>query len=109
MLLQIIIGAMILVAWASAVAKFRKKKLSLGEFGLWSLLWFVLLITSVFPNIPSQISKLVGIGRGVDLVIYGSIFVIFLILFKLYVRMEEQERNMTELVRQLAIKKVKKK
>lgn len=108
MLLQVIITVLILLALASAVSKYRKGKINSGEFILWSVLWLALLVASIFPNLPSTLSVYLGIGRGVDMVIYASIFVLFFLVFKIYVRMESQEREMTALVRELSIKRARK-
>jgi small membrane protein len=109
MLLQQIITILILLAWASTVYTLQKKKINFGEFFLWSMLWLSLLVASLFPKLPTLLSQALGIGRGVDLVIYASIFVLFFLMFKLYVRMEEQERQVTSLVRETAIRRAKKK
>ena len=108
-LLNIIMGAAIFGAWLAAYLKLRAKKINLGEFLLWSVLWGTLFILSEFPIVQTRLASLVGIGRGVDLIIYASIFVLFFLMFKLYTRMEAQERKMTELVREVAIHKAKKK
>lgn len=109
MLLQWLIGFVILFAWLSVIVKLRNKKITLGEFLLWSLLWGSLFILSIFPQISTEISKLLGVGRGVDVIIYGSLFLLFFLMFKLYVKMEEQERQTTFLVRELAIRRSRKK
>jgi small membrane protein len=106
-ILQGIIAAIILVVWFGTFIQLRSGKLNLGEFILWSLLWLGFLILSAFPRIPSNVSSALGVGRGVDLVIYASIFILFLLTFKLYVRIENQGREITNLVRELALSKPK--
>jgi hypothetical protein len=108
MILNAIMAGMIVVAWLIVLLKLRQKKITLGEFLLWSALWSVLFIFSEFPWIPSYMAHIVGISRGVDLVVYTSIFILFFVVFKIYVRIESQDRKITELVRQSAIKRAKK-
>lgn len=106
--LQGIIISLILLVWLSLYLQMRAKKINFGEFILWSALWLFLLLASILPSMTSKVSSWVGIGRGVDLITYGSIFLIFYLMFKLYVRMEAQEREITSLVRALSIRKAKK-
>ena len=108
MILNTIMAVVIIIAWGVAFLKLRQKRITLGEFLIWSALWTVLFVFAEFPTIPSYLAHMVGIGRGVDLVVYTSIFILFFIVFKIYVRMEDQNRKITELVRQIAIKRSKK-
>jgi small membrane protein len=106
--LQGIIIAIILIVWSGTFIQLRNNKINLGEFMIWSFLWLGFLVLSAFPRIPSIISSVLGVGRGVDLVIYASIFILFLLTFKLYVRIENQGKEITNLVRELAFAKQKK-
>jgi hypothetical protein len=60
-------------------------------------------IAVVFPDITAEAAVLVGVGRGVDLVIYlvevGTLFV----LLHYYTKFVELERRLTEVVREVAI------
>ena len=55
------------------------------------------------PNLVQQIADIANVGRGTDFVIYG--FVVFSLLFAFYVLrvFEQQRRQITQLVRELAI------
>jgi small membrane protein len=108
MILNTIMAVLILCAWAVALIKLRQKKIALGEFLIWSCLWITLFVFAEFPIIPTYIASFFGIGRGVDLVVYTSVFILFFVVFRIYVRLEEQDRKMTQLVREIAIKRSKK-
>lgn len=60
-------------------------------------------IAVIFPDITAEAAQLVGVGRGVDLVIYlvevGTLFV----LLHYYTKFVEIERRQTEIVREVAI------
>lgn len=60
------------------------------------------------PRVTGKIAKLVGIGRGADVVIYLSIVVLFYLLFRLYVYVENLRHEISELISQLALKEDKK-
>jgi len=45
-----------------------------------------------------------GIGRGVDLAIYVSVICLFYLVYKLFIKIQSLERQITLLVRKLAQK-----
>jgi len=47
------------------------------------------------------------VEKGADLAIYISILFLFYLVFKLIVKFDKQERDMTKLVREIALKKNK--
>ena len=98
-----------LFAWSRAALRLRDKNITLGEFIFWSIIWAVVILVSLFQDILSQVSSVVGIGRGTDLAVYLSIIVLFYLLFRIYVFMDEQNKQITKLVRQVAIRDAKKK
>ncbi len=75
---------------------------------LYQLRWFfITLLTVLFvgdPRLPSFIAKKLGIGRGVDVVIY---FALIWLLYQNYNQAQEIEKlydKLDKLVRQLALK-----
>jgi hypothetical protein len=87
----------------------RDKHISFGEFSLWSLIWITVLIVTIFPNLTSVLSEFVGIGRGMDLAVYGGIVLLFYLMFRLYVKIDTQSKEITRLVREVAIQNARKK
>lgn len=55
------------------------------------------------PQTTDVIASKLGVGRGVDVVIYVSLMVLFYVVFRLFIKIEEVEREITTLVRKLAI------
>ena len=107
-LLQVIIILFALFAMSRAFLRFKDTKLSLGEFCFWMLIWVVVVIGVLQPSIVTPLSSFLGIGRGVDLVVYISVVLLFYLLFRVYVRITSMERSITQLVRSQAINTVKK-
>jgi small membrane protein len=108
-IIQIIIIIFALFAWSRAMLRLRDGNISIGEFIFWSLIWSFVIIIAIFPDIITGISKLVGIGRGVDLAVYAGVILLFYLMFRLYVKLDVQSRETTKLVREIAIRNVKKK
>ncbi|PLX28751.1 DUF2304 domain-containing protein [Candidatus Parcubacteria bacterium] len=105
LIFQILFILFALFAIANVVSK--KKEGALGPKGIlfWILFWVVAAMVVVWPDSAQTIANKLGIGRGVDLVIYSAIAVIFFVLFRLHVKMESLKRDFTQIVRDKALKK----
>jgi small membrane protein len=103
--------ALIYVGFTASRAILRAKdnKISIVELFFWLSVWAGLTFVIFFPNITSLIANMVGIGRGIDFIIYISIATLFYLIFRLYVKIEDTQRQITLLVRQFAIEKKKRK
>lgn len=108
-LLQILVLLFAVFAFSRAVLRFKDKKISLGEFIFWTFVWVSVIVTTWLPGTATMVSQFFGISRPIDLAVYSSILVLFYLVFRLYVYHEMQRREITKLVREVAIKKVKKK
>lgn len=104
---QIIIVLFALFALSRTILRIKDKSLKSVEAPFWVTVWVLVIVLAIFPNSLSFITSLVGIGRPVDLLIYLSVILLFYIVFRLYVRIEGLETNITTLTREIAHKKVK--
>ena len=66
-------------------------------------LWGYSLPVVLVPSLSAWLARLFGIGRGADLVIYGSIVLLFYLVFRIYVQLENIEYKLTTLVREIAL------
>ncbi|WP_083602843.1 DUF2304 domain-containing protein [Bowdeniella nasicola] len=57
----------------------------------------------IFPSAASQIARIVGVGRGADLLLYALVVAFFSFVATSFKRVAAMERRITELSRQLAI------
>jgi len=91
----------------SAVSGFiRKKKIFFGM--LWSLFfWLAAAAVIIFPNITQLAANFLGIGRGVDLMIYVALMAIFFFIFHLISVTQDHEHKITKLAREIALNNVK--
>lgn len=71
---------------------------------MWLSLWIVATGVILFPESTIWVARALGIGRGVDLVLYVSVILTLYLIFRLYVRMEQVERGMTQVVRAIALR-----
>lgn len=61
------------------------------------------LFFALAPEASNEIAKLVGIGRGADLIVYCFILTTFVAIFNLHLRFRAYEGRITAVVRELAI------
>ncbi len=101
--LQIIVVLFALFAASRAFLRFREAKMSWKEFLLWILIWSAVVFVVFLPQTTFVISKWLGIGRGIDFVVYASIVVLFYLVFRIYVKIETIEQDITKIVREMAI------
>lgn len=95
-------------AVSRAVLRAKDKQISIAELFFWLAVWTGLIVVLIFPQLTSFVADLVGIGRGIDVVVYTSIALLFYLIFRLYVKLDEREREITRVVRELAFMKKKK-
>lgn len=109
LIIQIIISIFLIIAIYKDFKKYRLKTINSKEFIGWLILWLMVGIIFWLPQTTSILAGLLGIGRGVDLVIYTSIVVIFYLLFRIFVNLDKQQQEITKIVRYLAISEEEKK
>lgn len=107
--LQIILLIFLLFAISRVLLRFRGGQLSPLEFMFWFVIFAGASIGIFIPGETSRVAKIVGIGRGVDLITYLSIAILFYLVFRIYVLIENLRHETTELVRKIALENEKKK
>lgn len=107
--IEIIVILFALFALSRAFLRFRDKEINAKELVFWSIIWIAVIVVVLIPGSAGYFAKLFGIGRPVDLLIYISIILLFYLTFRLYVKIDKQNQQITKIVREVAIKKAKKK
>lgn len=104
LIIQVILILFFLFAWSRVFKKYRSGEIKFKELSVWTIFWLVAGVVVVIPNSTTAVAKIVGIGRGADLVVYISLAIIFYILFRVFNRLENIEKNITKIARELALK-----
>lgn len=102
--IQIVLALFLVFALSRVVLRFRGGQIKPTEFVFWAFLFLTAIIVIVLPDQTTKLANQLGIGRGVDLVVYASIVTLFYLVFRLYVLAEDIRHEITELVRKLALK-----
>ena len=100
---QIIILILSIVAIIMATYRFKNNSFSNSSYVLWWILWLLVVLITLFPQITSIIANTFGFGRGLDAILVLATILIFYLLFKLYNKIEDQKRRIDQLVSQLAV------
>lgn len=101
-----IVGIVIAVfSLLMVLVRFFRKEVSLREFTLWGIFWIVLGVFVIYPSLMSRLANLFGVGRGVDIIIYLALILLFYLAFKINVRMERIEQDITKIVKEEALRK----
>lgn len=101
---QIILLIISLLCILLGIHRYKNDYFSTSVFALWTFVWIIIVVVTLFPDLTISFANLFGIGRGLDSVYIVSIIFLFYIVFKLYNKMEQQKRRINELVSQLALK-----
>ncbi len=101
--IQIIIDVVILFFIVNLFLKLRQDKINLGSFVFWLILWLAAAFIINWPASASFFARILGVGRGVDVVIYFSIILIFYFIFYLTLKLRKIEKEITEVVRKASL------
>jgi small membrane protein len=69
----------------------------------WLSIWGLGSVAIIWPHSTALLARALGIGRGADLLLYSSVLVMIVAFFYVYTRFKRVERQLTLLVRRLAI------
>ena len=105
--IQIIILVIIALIIIKTFQKYRQQAITIREFFLWISFWLIAAVLFIFPNLTQTVAKWLGVGRGVDLIIYLGLIVLFFAVFYILLRIERLERDITKVVREEALKNSK--
>ncbi len=106
--MQIVLITFAIFGFAAAVSRYRRGGLSFNQLILWSLLWLGVAGVVLRPETASLVARRLGVGRGADVVVYLALAAVFYLLFRLLARLEDHERQITRLTRELALKELEK-
>jgi len=102
-IMQIILTAIALLGIERIVSRLRARAMGLGIVGVWIIGTIVFLVFVWKPDLATQLSQRIGVGRGVDAAIYISIAVLFYTTLRVLLRFERQENMISKLVSEIAL------
>lgn len=70
---------------------------------VWLIFWILVVVVVFLPQTTQMLADVLGVGRGVDVVIYIALVALFFLVFKLFVKLESVEQEISQLVRKIAL------
>lgn len=106
--IQLVLLVFVLFAASRAVLQFRGGTIRFGALMFWLIIWIVALLAIFYPETTTKMARVLGIGRGVDVIVYASIAILFYLVFRLHVYLENIRTEISRLVREVSLHEVKK-
>jgi len=106
MLIQIFLSLFIVFALLKVAGRFKEKALGTLSLLFWCFFWLIVAYVVWVPQFATEVANYLGVGRGADLVLYISAATLFYAVFRLTVRIEKIERDITKIVKKIAIEDV---
>lgn len=104
------IAALLIISffYFRAVRQRSDQKISHNEFVFWSIFWLITALLVIFIKRIDFLVKSLGFSAsGIEALIYLSILIIFHLIFRLRMRLEKMEKEMTKITRANALNKDK--
>lgn len=103
---QIIVPLISLVAASLIFREFIKGNNTLFESLLWGTIWLFVGAIALFPDpITMFLSRTIGIKDHINAIIFIGLAVSYFLHFRLFNYIKKQNRDITELIRKIAIDK----
>src|SRR4030042_2953670 len=101
--IQISILIIILFAVSRVLLRLKERVITTRLALFWILIWTAALIGTLLPQTTTRIASFFGVGRGVDVIVYISLALLFYLVFRVYVMIEDLRHQISFLIRQLAL------
>ncbi|HIP16382.1 MAG TPA: DUF2304 family protein [Methanothermococcus okinawensis] len=108
-LIQILALVFAIFAMFKIILKAKNSEINIEPAIFWIFVWMLVVLIAVFPQTMSYLATFTGVKRGVDSIIYLAIMILFYLQYRLYIKMENIEREITLIVREIAILEKEKK
>lgn len=82
----------------------QKKQISSNEFIFWLFFWLMSATAIITLKWIDKLTMFLGFsGSGIDILLYIGIITLFYFIFRVRLRLEKMEKNITTIVRKIAI------
>jgi len=107
--LELLVILFALFAFSRALLRFKDKAISWRVFTFWTVIWAALIALIALRRRLGFIGELTGTEDPFKIIVIISIVLLFYLLFRLYVKLDNIGQKITKLTRKDAIKKARKK
>jgi hypothetical protein len=103
MVIKVLLLAFFLFSLSRAVLRFRDGHINARELVAICLFWMAASVVVVWPTVTTLLANLLGVARGTDAILYLTVAALCYLAFRTYIRIRDVEKQLTELVRRLAL------
>lgn len=107
LVLRIVLIAASLLTTLYIMKKIRNSKAQIEDAIFWILLALMLIVISIFPGIPTVISRMLGIMAPVNFLFLFMIFVLLVKIFSMSLKVSALETRLKNLTQEIAIRNKK--
>jgi hypothetical protein len=106
-MLQQIIAILVIIFFIARLFWQKQSKLiSANEFIFWLIFWLLAAASIMSLRLIDQLVASIGFsGSGIEVLLYIAIAILFYLIFRLRLKLEKVERDLTKIVSHIAIKK----
>lgn len=104
---QVIFVVFLLFAVSRVYLQLKSGRLKPKNFLFWLTVFLGAVIGIVFPALTVDLARFLGINRGTDLIVYASIILLFYLIFRISIYLEEINEKISKLIREIGLKNVK--
>lgn len=87
--------------------QFKRKAFSTQDFAIWSIIWTVFILTSIFPSYLSIITSALSLERRLDLLVISAILFVVALTFHNHIRLKRNQRKLERAIRGMALNEKK--
>ena len=103
MIIQIILTTILVLLTLYFLQNRNSIKLKAGKKVLFTLFIGLAIIAILRPDTMTDLARLVGVGRGVDLLVYGLVMAFIFVVINIYLKFKDYEQRINKLARNIAI------
>ncbi|MDP6527550.1 MAG: DUF2304 domain-containing protein [archaeon] len=86
-----------------AVKLYRQGKFKDRDFVTWGIVALAIFFVSLYPTVLDSVLSWLKIGRGLDALLVLGLLGVYGFVFQVYIRNQETQRQITNLVRKVAL------
>jgi hypothetical protein len=84
----------------------QKKQITRNETAFWLAFWVLAALAVIFlKTIDKVVASLGFSGSGINFLLYIAVMILFYFIFKMRLKMVKIEKNITDITREVALKK----
>ena len=103
LLIQPLLIILLILVVIGLIDKLRKKQIGFLSFLIWLVFWIAVAVIIIWPETTSTLARILGVGRGADVIVYIGLIVIFYFIFYFTLKLRTISQQITKIVRKISL------